>query len=158
MQTVTLHVKAVIIGEPEEVRPKDTWRVLQKQECIVGDASGTIRLVMWQEGIGTLKPEHSYKLIDVTVRTYAEKKYISLSVRSRIEEIQDIGEIAEIDSDCKLKCANLVVGRIVGVMNCEQYTACPNCAARLTRDADADKYDIIQCSKCGCKTMPVTVQ
>ena len=57
MQIVTVHVKAFVVGEPEEVRPKNIYTLymesIKKQECIVGDATGTIRLMIWQEGVGT---------------------------------------------------------------------------------------------------------
>ena len=42
MQSVTVHVKAVLVGMPEHVQVRDSWRGLTKQECIVADATGTI--------------------------------------------------------------------------------------------------------------------
>ena len=40
MQIVTVHVKAFVVGEPEEVRPKNiiihcTWRVLKSRNALL---------------------------------------------------------------------------------------------------------------------------
>ncbi len=54
---------------------------------------------MWQENIGLLKKEKSYALEEVTVNRYEGRKYLTVSERSRSEEI-DIGAVAaEVESD-----------------------------------------------------------
>ena len=45
MQSVTVHVKTMLVGVPGHVQVKDSWRRLTKQECVVGDANETI----WKE-------------------------------------------------------------------------------------------------------------
>ncbi len=50
-QFVTVCVKAVVIHAPESVDSKKTWRNLTKQECTVGDATGTICIVLWQQDV-----------------------------------------------------------------------------------------------------------
>ena len=52
MQSVTVRVKAVLVGMPEHVQVRDSWRGLTKQECIVADTTGTIQIVLWEEKIG----------------------------------------------------------------------------------------------------------
>ena len=42
MQSVAVHAKTILVGVPERVQMKDRWGGLTKQECIVGDATGTI--------------------------------------------------------------------------------------------------------------------
>ena len=49
MQSVTVHVKAVVVGMPEHVQVRDSWRGLTKQECKVADTTGTIRIVLWEK-------------------------------------------------------------------------------------------------------------
>ena len=51
MQSVTVRVKAVLVGMPENVQVEDSWRGLTKQECIVTDATETIRIVLWEKKI-----------------------------------------------------------------------------------------------------------
>ena len=46
MQSVTVHVKAILVGMPEHVQIKDSWQGLTKLERVVGDATGTIQIVL----------------------------------------------------------------------------------------------------------------
>ena len=60
-----------------------------------------------------------------------ENNYLSTSVCCKIEEVEDIGEIVKIESDCEFpKFENVIVGHIVRVMSCDYYAACPHCAMR----------------------------
>ncbi len=72
---------------------------MRKQEWTVADHSGTSRLVLWQEHIGLPKKEKSYALEEVTVNRYEGRKYLTVSERSKSEEIDDIGAVAEVESD-----------------------------------------------------------
>ena len=50
-QSTSVQAKAVRVGMPEDVQSKTTWRVLQKQECVIADTTGSGRLVLWQNDI-----------------------------------------------------------------------------------------------------------
>ena len=152
MQLVSVCVKVLFVGEPEKVEPKNTWRVLTKQECIIGDESATIRIVLWQSNVGRLKKDGSYRIVNVTVRVYQGVKYLSVSESSAIEEIDDIGDVADIESNEELTTAAKVIkGYIHAVVSCNHYPSCFNCNAKLTCESDGDEYDIIECVKCQSK-------
>ena len=59
MQPVTIHL---MVGPPESVQSTKTWRDLKKQECVVADVTGAVRLVLWEKDIGSLKDDASYKI------------------------------------------------------------------------------------------------
>ena len=106
---------------------------------------------MWQSDVGALKEEQSYKIVDATVRLYQGVRYLSCSESCKIEEIDDIGDVAEIDSDEELsKSAKVITGYIKAVVSCEHYPSCANCNAL---ERDGNDYDIIECCKCQCKTV-----
>ena len=132
MQVVTVYMKVLFIGEPENIQQKNTWRTLKKQECVVGDISGTIRIVLWEGQIGVLQVDCSYKIIDVTVRIYRGDKYLPASPNCQISEIEDIGDTIEVESDEELpNAAKFVNGYIQAVVSCEHYASCVNCSAKL---------------------------
>ena len=55
---------------------------LMKQECMVGDISASVHLVLWDNNVGALKENLSYKLTDVTVRMYDDIRYLSVSMQT----------------------------------------------------------------------------
>ena len=58
---VTVLVRAISLSPPETVTNKDGKKIW-KQDCIVGDASGCCRLVLWEKDVATLLVGKSYKL------------------------------------------------------------------------------------------------
>ena len=97
-QLVTVTIKAKTVDTPEKVKNKQ-GKELNKQDCIVGDASSCGRLVLWEEDVGKIAEDKSYKIIEAKVNTYKGANYLSFAPESQIELIDDIGVIAEIDSD-----------------------------------------------------------
>ena len=103
---------------------------------------------MWQSDVGALKENQSYKIIHATVRLYQGVRYLSCSESCKIEETDDIGDVAEIDSDEELsKSAKVITGYIKAVVSCEHYPSCANCNAL---ERDGNDYE---CCKCQCKTV-----
>ena len=91
-QQVTLRVKVVAVGSSVAVKSE-----LKKQECVVGDVSGCCRVMLWNDDIGKLLKEKSYKLAHVIVKQRDGVKYLSISEGSMIACIDDIGDVAEIE-------------------------------------------------------------
>lgn len=67
-QKVNVMVKAKQVEVPEKVTNKD-GKVLKKQDCVIGDASGCGRVVVWEDDVGKMEEDKSYKLVDVSVRS-----------------------------------------------------------------------------------------
>ncbi len=145
-QFITVCAKAVVVHGPESVDSKKTWRNLTKQECIVGDATGTIRIVLWQQDVGKLEEDHSYKISDAGLRVYRDVRYLSVSERCTITEIEEIGEVADFDESCDdAGAAKVIMGEIVAVLACEAYSSCPVCSSKMKL---AGSSTIAECTKC----------
>ena len=77
-QQVTVLVKIITVGSAVVVKSE-----LQKQECVVGDVSGCCRIVLWNDDIGKLLKEKSYKLY-VIVKQWDGVKYLKKFELTRI--------------------------------------------------------------------------
>lgn len=88
-QKVCVKVKVVCEWEVEEVKDG-----LIEQEYVIGDSSGTSMIVTWGDNTGVLQEGESYKLSALIVRTYRNKKYLSLLKENfTIACTDDIGEV-----------------------------------------------------------------
>ena len=123
MQLVTVNAKVLFVGEPQTIRQKNKWKTLRKQECIIGDTSGTTRIVVWENDVGRLTIDKSYKITDVTVCIYKCINYLSASKKCNLDEIDDISDVVQIGEMAAedLKAANMVTGCIKAVVSREDY-------------------------------------
>jgi ssDNA-binding replication factor A large subunit len=74
---VTVTVKVKSVDPVEEVKNRD-GKVLKKQDCVVGDADGCGRLVLWEGDVGKVTEGGSYKLVRVTVKSFRDVNYLSV--------------------------------------------------------------------------------
>ena len=74
---------------------------------------------------GVLEPGCSYKLMNITVRTFNGARYLSLSSKSTIGDICEVVE--EVVDDGK----GVVKGEIIGVVGCDSYSSCKSCKAKV---------------------------
>ena len=146
-EAVNVVVKVVAVEKPHNVRAANSWRELTKQDCVVGDVTETVRVVLWEEDVGKLDEDRSYKLTNVIVRMYRGERYLSISDGSVIEEVADIGEIAEPESGgASTSRANVVYGCISAVLGCDDYLCCVNCRSKV--DERSSDLGTVWCSKC----------
>ena len=146
-QTVNVVVKVISVEKPGSVRAVNSWRELTKQDCIVGDDTESIRIVLWERDVGSLEEDRSYKMRDVVVRMYRGEKYLSVGDGSTIEEVEDIGEVVESDGATASR-TNVIDGSITAVLGCEDYLCCVNCRSKVQ---EGQSEEIVQCSKCSAK-------
>lgn len=97
-ESVVVVGKVIKVDNAMEVKSKQ-GRVLSKQDCVLGDCSGSCRIVLWEGDVGKLIEGQCYRLSRVVVREYSGVKFLSLLADAAIEEIGDIGEVIECDED-----------------------------------------------------------
>ena len=149
---VTVSVKVTNVNAPTEVNSK--FKKLTKQDCIVSDGTGACRLVLWEKNISQLKVMVSYTLSNIKVREYCGDRYLSMTIDSTINPIDDIGEVIELDPD-ELPRSNggkLVEGEVITVIY-ESYRACPICNSKVQIVGHSDSTavesnPITECTKC----------
>ena len=143
---ITLSAKVLIVGDAETVTTKDE-RTLHKQECVIGDDSGTCRIVLWEQDIGRLSLHNTYHMENLTTRMFDGKKYVSVSANTTIAQVDDIQTVAVPDlNDVGVK---RFVGEIAGVMTMNEYFGCIACNGKVNQQ---DSSSLIgECTKCSMK-------
>ena len=56
-------------------------------------------LYAWEDSAGSLVFEKTYRFVNVTVRSYNNIKYVSLSEASSVEEVDDLGDVVELSDE-----------------------------------------------------------
>lgn len=148
--TVNQHID--IVGKVFDIQPtekltsKSGDKKLNKQDLTLGDCTACCRCVAWENHIGVLEEDRSYRFNNVTVRSFNGVKYLSLSEASTITAIDDIGEIVE-EYPNEGQTLKVVEAEIHGVLNIEEYKSCMSCQAKVVEV----NMGIGQCGKCGMK-------
>ena len=103
----------------------------------MADATGTIQIVLWEKKIGCLQEDRCYKVENVHIKEFQGKKYLSVPNKCTIEDIDEIDNVAEMDSDDKRPTAATVVeGVVKAVLGCEEYLSCVNCSSKITSSSE----------------------
>lgn len=125
-------------------------KVIKKQESIIADVTGQVRAVLWENEIGKLVIDASYKLDKISVRIFNDVKYLSLSTATIITPVDDVGEVTNLDSDEELipESGNRVMnGSIIGVVSIDSYSSCVNCKGKVEWISGI----MGQCTRCNIK-------
>ena len=92
-EKVTVHVKVLRVQPPTYVSS-----VLRKQQVTVADATGAIKVTLWEGSIDLLKEDISYELKNFIVRMYKHEKYLSIPKEGfEMKQTNDIGAVVEDD-------------------------------------------------------------
>ena len=74
-ETITIQAKILAILDPMKISAH-----LTKQDVIIGDSSGTMKVTVWNDDVYTLAIEKSYQFTDLQVRTYRDQKFLTTSL------------------------------------------------------------------------------
>ena len=140
-----------ITGKVQSVKPVETVKgrhgTLTKQDIVIADSTGVCQCVLWERDVGKCLENNTYQLNNVTIRSFNGIKYLSLSEKSSVEEVQDLGDVVTgtIDDEGP----SIVEGEIIAVTSCDKYNSCRNsqCKAKVI-DVTSE---FGECSKCGMK-------
>ena len=86
--------KVQSISIVEQLVKKGTEKQLSKQDFVIAYGAGTCRGVAWEQVIGTLKVDSCFKIMNATVQSFNGLKYLSLGERSLVQDVEDIGYVA----------------------------------------------------------------
>ena len=90
-QNIIVRAKVLTLKESLEVEPS-----LLKQDIIIADATGTVRLTVWQQDTNQLCIGKSYVFDKVTVRSYDGSKYLTPPKSSwSYSTCDDIGSVED---------------------------------------------------------------
>ena len=129
-------------GPEETLQTKG--KTLRKQEAILTDNTGTMRLVLWESDIEKVKSGCSYELKKLPVRRFQENKYITLNMRSTINSTDEVIERTDdVVEECEL---NSVDCPAEGVQSLKRYLSCNKCHTKIV---PMTGKNIVKCSECG---------
>ena len=140
VESMVQYQRVIVEGKVVELdKVKEVSGGKKKQDMVVADSSGSIRLTIWEEMIGQVAEGLSYRFTGMMVRMFKGKKFLSTSkTESNIEVISDIGEV-EVDDDLEVEggessnggLRRLVKGvKVVGVDRFTQYSGCFKCSSK----------------------------
>ena len=109
---------------------------LKKQELVVRDTSGSIKLILWQEYVESQQESKTYRLQNVRVKISKDETYIINTAKSEqfvFEEVEAFdGDLPPVDADMVGMATSKVHGKIVGVLNISKTLACISCFKTVT--------------------------
>ena len=113
---------------------------------VVADHSSTAKVTLWEEQVGILHEQTSYKLENFVVREWGGTKYLSMGSKSKVIKIEDIedSKIEANDDESVLHGA-----QIVAVSQLDNYKVCMRCGARI--EPSSDTFE--RCSKHDCSML-----
>ena len=118
----------------------------KKQDVLIADGSATAKVTLWEEHIGKLSENSSYKLQNFVVREWDATKYLSMTRDSTISSIPDIGKVKEAD-EIEETLHQLQNAQIIGVSHFDKYKTCLRCKARVV---PSSTEGVGMCSKLEC--------
>ena len=125
-QRVTVKIKVISVKHEEEVK-----KGLLKQDCVVGDATGTAKITVWEDNVGLFTVDESYKLSGAMVRSFKGNKYLSIPKYDfTVEPIDDIGTVNTSTETDEIRILEDVEVR--GVKFFDSYKGCYTCKGKVT--------------------------
>ena len=115
------------LHEQTEVKPG-----LYKQDIVISDATGSARLTVWQDQINILEQDKSYKLDNLTVRSYNGSKYLTLPKSEFVvKNVDDIGEVKEEQVVMDYKENEIIDAEVTAVADFVQGRVCISCQCNV---------------------------
>ncbi len=146
-QRVTVAVKAVRVDQPVHVVGGK-----RKQEIMLSDSSGKSKLTLWEGDIGKLPDGESYRLRNMSVRSYNGRKYLAMPREdATIETVSNIGEVEEDDGELQEEESQQLILRnaqVISVATLETYYRCMSCGSGRVSANEGSLSNIGYCSKC----------
>ena len=136
---VTTTVKVVKVERPTTVTTGKT-----KQDTVIADSTGTLRLTLWEGDVDKLDEGKSYKLVNMLVRCYKGCNYLSFPTDGSAHETTDV-DTGSIDTESSIQHEpQKRTFEIIGVSKLALYASCIACKSKV----DTITNTIGKCSKC----------
>ena len=91
---VTVAAKVIEMAEVE-IQHTSSGKSLKKRDIIIADKTGSINLTIWEGAINEIALGKCYKMKNLTIRIWNEKKTLSSSLNSSVEEINNFGPVVK---------------------------------------------------------------
>ena len=122
-----------------------------KQDLIVADSTGTIKLTLWGNEVGKYDIDSSYQLQQMSIRTYNGYKYLNFPKEGGSStKIGDIGDVANItDNSQHTSSSDIHNATVGGVSRLFKYKCCIKCRSK----AEVTSAKFARCTNASCKML-----
>ena len=126
---VTIRVAVIKVNEPQTVAGGKL-----KQDVVVADTTAKATVTLWEPDINILKPQKSYQLNRLQIRSYQGKNQLSFPSAPSIDEIEEIEDTIETftSSDEENEEQQLEAVTVSGIRQLETLYVCINCNKSIT--------------------------
>ena len=121
-------------------------KALCKQEAILTDNSGTIRLVLWENDISKVSSASTYTLSNVVLKEFQEVKYLTLNKSSTIKISETVITREDTPLSEGLPNTQFVNFPADGLSSLQRFSSCIKCRTKLILNATKKT---VKCMECG---------
>lgn len=138
---VSLTGKVLFAYPPQQVAQKNTGKILNKQEFLMGDETGSIKVCLWESNIPQITVHKTYEMQNTTVNKYQDLVSINTSMDTIIRQTANMETVQMTE---QMKSAT---GEIMGVLvNLNQF--CNQCRKQLPQNTYNPKTPKFKCPTC----------
>ena len=146
-QIITLKAEVTHVASVKHIISQHHGQ-LQKQEIMLRDPTGTIKLVLWEQYVNSLVVNTTYVLENLKLKVYNDERYLNMPkdeefTAKEIEPFQQLLPEAEHVID-----PLLITGKIVGIKEITTVTACSSCGKSVQPYQDSTTLGQCQASNC----------
>ena len=140
----------VTVGEVMSIKSRQKCKDLKKQDCKLGDTSGTFKLVLWEGNVDQVKCGMSYEFTNLMVKEFDGMKYLTFSDETTVTETGNIEvpeSVVDVQSDVDSASTENenIVGEVIAVVSSEKKTMCVSCNGEVNRLNER----VGKCIRCG---------
>ena len=139
-QIVTVTAKVTHLYPSKTVSSKN----LQLQHAIIADPSGTMKMTLWENFVGSIKQGDTYTFCDICVYKDKMSHEICLNTAKSGSTIESAPQFQEVLPFTVLE-STTVNGEIIGVNQVASYLSCCKCNKKVD---PSPEHAYIECAKC----------
>ena len=139
-QIVTVTAKVTSLYPSKTVGSKN----LQLQHAIIADPSGTMKMTLWENFVGSIKQADTYTFRDICVYKDKMSHEICLNTAKSGSTIESAPQFQEVLPLTVLE-STTVNGEIIGVNQVASYLSCCKCNKKVD---PSPEHAYIECAKC----------
>ena len=141
-EVITVNAKLLSTKEPTTVCAKK----LRLCEGVIADATATMPIDIWEHFIDKLKPGNTYSFKSLQIRVWSNRKKLSTTKKSDIDEMTDdtlAAILVEDDATYELATAEIKVDEFLKI---EKFEVFLKCSRKIPQNTTSRT---VRCNRCG---------
>ena len=130
-QIITLKAQVIHVS-PVKVMITQNHGPLRKQEVMLKDPSGTIKLVLWEQYEDLLVPSQTYNLENLKVKVYNDERYLNTPRDEEFNRNETEPFQQPLPERQQIIDTPSITGTVIGVKDITNIRACKSCGKKTT--------------------------